>query len=626
VHTTGWGPLAAAFALAATVALMRAAGAAAAPTWLSPQTVSGPGAQTPNVAVDAAGDAVAVWTKVEGGNYTVMAASRPAGGAWGAPVPIGTTGPEDSKCTTCSEPQVGMDASGRAFAVWSWYDSTLGQRKLLLRIRSAAGVWGQFATILSSIPNPKQQRLAVNAAGALAVVWNVFDGAHTVVQARFRSAAGAYSAVDTISAPGSDAYEPEVAIDGAGNATAVMARGPGTPANDYIDVSFRPAAGPWGASTPLSAVGGYEPHVAMNAAGNAVATWSRVDGSNVTRVEAAFRPAGSAWGAGVPISAPRSGGAFVQEPRVALGTAGAAVAVWTGSNGTNSIIQSASRTGGVSGMWGAAQNLSVGGANASNPRIAVAGAGSAVATWQRGLSPVVAQAAARTAAGTWGSPQTISITDTTASSPEVAADATGNAVAAWPGSDGTNGYIRASGFDGAGPRFDRLAVPPTGRVGTPVSFSVSPFDIWSALGLGPIWSFGDAGTSAGTAVSHTYSGAGSFQVTLSQADTVGNTSTTTRTIVIAAAPPPPPPPPAPPPPPPPPVTKCLVPKVVGKPLAKARVALRRRHCRVGRVTRAYSKRVRKGRVLAQRPKAGRKLKSGTKVNLVVSRGKKPVRH
>jgi beta-lactam-binding protein with PASTA domain len=71
--------------------------------------------------------------------------------------------------------------------------------------------------------------------------------------------------------------------------------------------------------------------------------------------------------------------------------------------------------------------------------------------------------------------------------------------------------------------------------------------------------------------------------------------------------------------------KCLVPKVVGKPLAKAKLALRRRHCRVGRITRAYSTRIRKGRVVSQRPKARRTLKRGTKVNLVVSRGKKPAR-
>jgi beta-lactam-binding protein with PASTA domain len=97
-------------------------------------------------------------------------------------------------------------------------------------------------------------------------------------------------------------------------------------------------------------------------------------------------------------------------------------------------------------------------------------------------------------------------------------------------------------------------------------------------------------------------------VTLTQADAVGDTSTTSRTVTISAAPPPP----------------CLVPKIVGKTLAKAKTALRKRHCRAGKVTvtRAYSKRVRKGKVLAQKPKAGKKLKNGAKVSLVLSRGKR----
>jgi hypothetical protein len=110
----------------------------------------------------------------------------------------------------------------------------------------------------------------------------------------------------------------------------------------------------------------------------------------------------------------------------------------------------------------AAQGLFAPGGNATVPDVAVARAGVAIATWQRGS---VAQAAARTAAGAWGSPQTLSTTDLSASWPDVAADASGNAVAVWSGSDGMSSYIRASGFDGVGPRFDNLRVPSSAGVG-----------------------------------------------------------------------------------------------------------------------------------------------------------------
>lgn len=46
------------------------------------------------------------------------------------------------------------------------------------------------------------------------------------------------------------------------------------------------------------------------------------------------------------------------------------------------------------------------------------------------------------------------------------------------------------------------------------------------------------------------------------------------------------------------------------------------HCRTGTVTKAKSKTVPKGRVIAQSPKAGRKLAAGSKIKLVVSRGKR----
>ena len=65
---------------------------------------------------------------------------------------------------------------------------------------------------------------------------------------------------------------------------------------------------------------------------------------------------------------------------------------------------------------------------------------------------------------------------------------------------------------------------------------------------------------------------------------------------------------------------CTVPRVVGKRLTAAKAALVRGHCATGKVSRAYSKKTRKGRVSAQSKRAGRVLPANTKVNLVVSRG------
>ncbi len=73
-------------------------------------------------------------------------------------------------------------------------------------------------------------------------------------------------------------------------------------------------------------------------------------------------------------------------------------------------------------------------------------------------------------------------------------------------------------------------------------------------------------------------------------------------------------------PPPPPATRiCRVPRVIGMRLIRAKAAIRRADCSVGRV-RSVRARARRGRVVRQSPRAGARLRAGAKVALVVSRG------
>jgi hypothetical protein len=67
---------------------------------------------------------------------------------------------------------------------------------------------------------------------------------------------------------------------------------------------------------------------------------------------------------------------------------------------------------------------------------------------------------------------------------------------------------------------------------------------------------------------------------------------------------------------------CNVQFVKGKTLRVTRQRLERGHCRVGEIGRAYSATVKKGRVISQKPRFGAVLRGGSKVNLVVSRGRR----
>jgi hypothetical protein len=79
------------------------------------------------------------------------------------------------------------------------------------------------------------------------------------------------------------------------------------------------------------------------------------------------------------------------------------------------------------------------------------------------------------------------------------------------------------------------------------------------------------------------------------------------------------PPPAPPAPPPAAKAGCVVPRLRGRTLAKAKVLITRAHCSLGKVTRVRS-RLKRGIVLKQSPAAGLRRTRGAKVSLRVSRG------
>jgi subtilisin family serine protease len=95
---------------------------------------------------------------------------------------------------------------------------------------------------------------------------------------------------------------------------------------------------------------------------------------------------------------------------------------------------------------------------------------------------------------------------------------------------------------------------------------------------------------------------------------------------VEAAPPPAQPPAAPPPATPQPMrrpalVRCVVPRVTGRTVAAARRLLAARHCTLGRTTRAYFT-GRRGRIVRQSRRPGAHLRSGARIHVIVSRGRR----
>jgi hypothetical protein len=526
--------------------------------WDAPVDLSAAGesAWDAQIAFDPAGNAVAVWSRASSGgaNPVIQAAVRPrVSGLWGPPQDLSLA------AQAASDPQIGFDGAGNAVAVWMGYSGITPLIQAAIR-PAATGVWSAPQDISGTGQRAEHPQLAVDPAGNAVAVW---DGYPAAVQAAVRPAGGTWQAPENVSAAGRAAGFPEVALDEAGNAVAVwMSYLDGTHA--VVQAAVRPAAsGVWQSPQDLSAVGqhAYSPEVAVDPPGNAVAVWQTNDGTH-SIVQAAVRPAASGvWQTPQDLSAAGQDAWYSQ---VALDPSGNAIAIWDRWNGGTEIVQAALRPV-ASGVWETPKDVSGACEYAHLPQIALDGAGNAVAVWERwnGTTSTVSGAVRPAASGAWQTSEDVSVVGRDAHRAQVALDPDGNGIAVWSRYDGTNFIVQAARYDATGS----------------VVSQTKPKN--------------DRGASA-----HERSD-----------------------CVPPPGPPPPPPtgpPPLPPPPPPPPPrVRCAVPRVKGLALRKARTRIRARHCSVGRIRRARSRRV--GRVIAQSPRPGRRLARGTRVNLVVGR-------
>ena len=202
------------------------------------------------------------------------------------------------------------------------------------------GPWVLPATSLSAAGQDAETPVVTTCPdGSTIVVWIRNDGNHNTVQAAIRPpGGGAFGTPIDLSTPGQNASDPDVATGADGTTTAVWQRYNG--ANTIVQAATRPAGGTFGTPVDLSTPGqdaGY-PDVAIAPDGTTTAIWQRYNGSN-TIVQAATRVPGGAFGTPVDLSTP---GESAYEPAVATGPDGTTTAVWDRYDGSNTIVQAVS--------------------------------------------------------------------------------------------------------------------------------------------------------------------------------------------------------------------------------------------------------------------------------------------
>jgi hypothetical protein len=322
----------------------------------------------PQVAIDSHGDAVAVWEIEKNNKWYVQASQMPAGGTWQTPVQLAETS------YPVSLPQVAIDAHGDAIAVWTTYN---GSHDLIdASERPAGGSWQTPVQISGSSENASEPQVAMNADGDAVVAWTIWTGATNAIEATELPAGGTLQTPAQISNAGSEDYDAQVAIDEHGDVVAAWEHDNG--GQEVVQAAQLPAGGSWQSTASQLSEGGqsaYNPELASNPQGDAVVVWERYNGSDQI-AQAAQLPAGGSWQTAVNIS---ESGADGSAPHLAIDARGDEVAVWTRWNGSTDTAEAAELPAG--GTWQTPVALSSGVQESYDPRVGMSSNGEAVAVW-----------------------------------------------------------------------------------------------------------------------------------------------------------------------------------------------------------------------------------------------------
>jgi hypothetical protein len=235
-------------------------------------------ADVPQVTVDAAGNSIAVWSQSDGTRTNIWAnryllpppptGNNPVANGWGTAVLIETDNAGDA-----GSPQVAVDSAGNVIAVWSQSDGT---RTNIWANRFNGTTWGTAELIESdNAGDATAPQIAIDGNGNAIAVWMQSDGTRTNIWAnRFN---GSWAGPVLIEADDAGAaVSPQIAADGDGDAIVVWSQSNGTRTNIWANRY----SGSWAGPVSLETLDGVAntPDIAMNPDGNAIAAWSQLVG------------------------------------------------------------------------------------------------------------------------------------------------------------------------------------------------------------------------------------------------------------------------------------------------------------------------------------------------------------
>jgi len=274
------------------------------------------------LAVDHAGNAVAVWLQSDGSATSVYANRYVVGSGW-----AGTGTLLDSLGTTGQSPGVAVDSSGNAMAVWNQYNGT-ATAAFASRFVVGTG-WGAAAQVSPSAVGSQYYDAVASAGGEFLVTWTQLSGSNQYVMAALWPASGAPgAAVNLTASPAGNAYDLVAAGNGAGDVlVAWRQRSAGadhvftawwSPTSGFGGVGQQVDASPNEALSPVAAVGG---------GGGAAVVWGQSDNIVGHLWGAAFWPPDTT-APSLSIAGPADGSGSENATVMVYGTAEQGAEVW----------------------------------------------------------------------------------------------------------------------------------------------------------------------------------------------------------------------------------------------------------------------------------------------------------
>ena len=328
----------------------------------------------PQVSFNAAGAGFAVWWEFDGTRNSIFSNQFLPASGWGVASLV-----EADNAGNAAAPQVAVDAGGNAVAVWNQSD---GMHDNIWSSRFVAGSGWENATLLETddAGNASAPQVAADPNGTAFAVWYQSDGSRDNIYAnQYDTSAGWSGARLLENGSAGDARKPQVAAGTDGTAFAVWYQSDGSRDNIYANRYDR-AAG-WGSAALLENASGNarNPQIALGPYGTAFAIWFQRSGSRDNIMAERYAPA-SGWGSAELLEADNAGNA--RDPQIAVDASGAAFAVWYQGDGRRDNLWAQRFAPGAG--WGTPELIETNNAgDANGPEIAVDGQGGAVAAWSQ---------------------------------------------------------------------------------------------------------------------------------------------------------------------------------------------------------------------------------------------------